>query len=111
MNTDEATRYAEFCQFKAEIRLSKDYLIVGIDVAKDRHHAFFGTATGRTLLRRLLFDNNQAGFKRLIERSSQLCIEHGLCRVVYGLEPTGNYHKPLSSWLLEHRVYRDAPHI
>jgi transposase len=101
MNTKEATRYTEFCQFKAEIRLSKDYLIVGIDVAKDRHHAFFGTVTGCTLLRRLLFDNNRAGFKRLMERTSQLCIEHGFKKVVYGLEPTGNYHKPLSSWLLQ----------
>jgi len=31
---------------KKEIRGSKDHLIVGIDVAKDKHHAFFGTATG-----------------------------------------------------------------
>jgi transposase len=100
MNESEVTRYELFCQFKAEIRASGNYLIVGIDVAKERHHAFFGTAFGRTLLKRLLFDNNQAGFKRLMERSSQLQIEHGLDRVVYGLEPTGNYHKPLSSWLL-----------
>ena len=37
----------------------------------------------------------------LITRAAQLQIAHGLSRVVYGLEPTGNYHKPLSSWLLE----------
>ena len=42
-----------------------------------------------------------AGFKQLITRASQLQVEHGLGRVVYGLEPTGNYHKPLSNWLLE----------
>ena len=74
---------------------------MGIDVAKDRHHAFLGTATGRALLRRLLFDNNQLGFNRLIERACQLQIAHGLDKVVYGLEPTGNYHKPLSSWLVD----------
>jgi transposase len=102
MNTDEATRYAEFCQFKAEIRLSKDYLIVGIDVAKDKHHAFFGTATGRTLLRRLVFDNNRSGFEQLITRASQLQVQHDLSRVVFGLEPTGNYHKPLAGWLIGH---------
>jgi transposase len=101
MNENEVIRYEKFCQFKAEIRSSYDYLIVGIDVAKDRHHAFFGTATGRTLLKRLLFDNNQVGFQQLITRTSQLQVTHGLKRVVYGLEPTGNYHKPLSSWLLE----------
>jgi transposase len=101
MNENEVIRYEKFCQFKAEIRSSRNYLIVGIDVAKERHHAFFGTATGRTLLRRLIFDNNQSGFKQLMTRASQLQIAHGLSRVVYGLEPTGNYHKPLSSWLLE----------
>jgi transposase len=100
MNIDEATRYTDFCQFKTEIRLSKDYLIVGIDVAKDKHHAFFGTATGRTVLKRLLFENNRGGFERLITRASQLGVEHGLSHYVYGLEPTGNYHKPLANWLI-----------
>ena len=101
MKHDDVTRYAEFCQFKAEVRASADYLIIGIDVAKQRHHAFFGTATGRTLLRRLLFDNNREGFQRLQERSRQLQLQHGLSKVVFALEPTGNYHKPLAAWLLE----------
>lgn len=101
MNESEAIRYEQFCQFKAEIRSSNDYLIVGIDVAKERHHAFFGAATGRTLLKRLLFDNNQAGFRKLVARATQLQAMHGLGKVVYGLEPTANYHKPLSSWLLD----------
>jgi len=100
MNESEVIRHENFCQFKVEVRSSRDYLIVGIDVAKERHHAFFGTASGRTLLKRLIFDNNQSGFKQLITRASQLQVVHGLSRVVYGLEPTGNYHKPLSSWLL-----------
>jgi hypothetical protein len=38
MNETEVIRYEQFCQFKAEIRSSGDYLIVGIDVAKERHH-------------------------------------------------------------------------
>jgi hypothetical protein len=46
MNEVEDTRLKEFRQFRKEIRGSKDHLIVGIDVAKEKHHAFFGTATG-----------------------------------------------------------------
>jgi hypothetical protein len=42
-------RLKEFRQLKKEMRGSKEYLIVGIDVAKEKHHAFFGTATGKTL--------------------------------------------------------------
>ena len=49
MNEVEDIRLTEFRQLKKEIRGSKDHLIVGIDVAKEKHHAFFGTATGKTL--------------------------------------------------------------
>ena len=102
MKQDNAIKYQQFCQFKAEIRGSREYLIVGIDVAKDKHHAFFGMATGRTLLRRLIFENNREGFERLIERSRQLQLEQSLSKAVFVLEPTGNYHKPLAHWLSEH---------
>lgn len=101
MNKKEITRYAQFCQFKEDVRGSRDYLIVGIDVAKDRHHAFFGMTTGQTLLRRLVFENSASGFSKLITHAGQLMRQHGLKRVVYGLEPTGNYHKPLANWLID----------
>ena len=37
MSTDETTRYQTFCQFRKEIRGAKDYLIVGIDIAKEKN--------------------------------------------------------------------------
>ena len=101
MKHDNVNRYAEFCQFRREIRGSAEYVIVGIDVAKERHHAFFGTATGQALLKRLLFDNSAGGFSELLERVGQLKTRHGLSKAVFALEPTGNYHKPLANWLLE----------
>ena len=73
---------------------------MGIDVAKDRHHAFFGTATGRTLLRRLVFSNDDEGFKKLLDQAEALQVRHGLKEVVYGMEPTANYHKPLGEYLI-----------
>lgn len=100
MINSEANRYAQFCQFRDTVRGNDHYIIVGIDVAKDRHHAFFGTATGKTLLKRLIFDNTRAGFESLTQRAKQLMIAHHRSQVVFGLEPTGNYHKPLASWLL-----------
>ena len=97
---DEVTRYSFFCQFRSNIRSSKHHLIVGIDIGKDKHHAFFGTAYGRTLVRRLLFDNDIAGFQKLIDQVLTLLDQHQLEKVVFGMEPTGNYHKPLANWLL-----------
>ena len=94
-------RLKEFRQLRREIRHSEQYLIVGIDVAKDRHHAFFGTATGKTLLKRFVFDNTYQGFRKLLDQTEALRVRHELSKVVYGMEPTANYHKPLGEGLIE----------
>ncbi len=99
--TEDVSRYKHFCQFRSTIRSATDTLIVGIDIAKDRHHAFFGTPLGKTLWRRLIFDNNKAGYDKLITQVNSLCAQHRLSKIVFGLEPTGNYHKPLASWLIQ----------
>ena len=54
MVVKESNRIKEFRQLRKEIRGSKEHLIIGIDVAKNKHRAFFGTATGKTLLKRLV---------------------------------------------------------
>jgi transposase len=100
MNNTELTRLEEFRQLKREIRGSKDHLIVGIDVAKERHHAFFGTATGKTLHKRVVFGNNKEGFERLLVHAEALAAQHGLGKMVFGMEPTANYHKPLGEYLI-----------
>ncbi len=93
-------RLEEFRQLRQEVRHSEEYLIVGIDIAKDRHYAFFGTATGKTLLKRIVFSNDHEGFRRLLDQAEALRVRHGLKKVVYGMEPTANYHKPLGEYLI-----------
>ena len=61
----ENIRLEEFRQLRSEIRGSTKHLIVGIDIAKEKHHAFFGTATGKTLFKRLVFNNSKEGFEKL----------------------------------------------
>ena len=100
MNIEETIRLEQFCQIKSEIRGSDDYLVVGIDVAKEKHHAFMGTARGKSLVRKLVFENNLQGFCKLLERSKAVQRQNALNQVVFGLEPTGNYHKPLGAHLI-----------
>jgi transposase len=100
MSIEAIIRRDQFCQIKSEIRGSDDYLVVGIDVAKDRHHAFMGSATGKSLLRKLVFENNLEGFRKLLERSEAVKTQNALSKVVFGMEPTGNYHKPLGAYLI-----------
>jgi len=100
MSNQEIIRREQYCQIVKEITGSDQYLVVGIDVGKDKHHAFMGTAAGIALYRKLIFENNLNGFSRLITTADQIKAQHGLSNVVFGLEPTGNYHKPLAQHLI-----------
>jgi transposase len=101
MQDQTVTRQREFRQLKEKIRGSETHLIVGIDVAKEKHHAFFGTATGKTLFKRLIFDNDLAGLEKLLLQAEAIRIQNGLEQVVFALEPTANYHKPLGEFLIK----------
>jgi len=101
MYEEERIRHARYCQLRREIRGSEEYLIVGIDIAKDKHHAFFGTARGKVLLKRLVFHNTKEGIAKLLSQVEALKIRHNLPKVVFGIEPTGNYHKALGDHLVK----------
>ena len=101
MAIEDRIRLEEFRQLRKEIRGSEKHLIVGIDVAKDKHNAFFGTATGVTLLKRLVFENNADGFEKLLTFMEANKVKYGFDKVVFGFEPTANYHKPLGGYLVE----------
>lgn len=100
MNQEDRSRLEGFRQFRKEVRGSTEYLLVGIDVAKDQHHAFLGTATGKTVLRRLVFENNLEGFRKLLTQAEAMKVKGGLKKIVFGMEPTGDYHKPLGEHLI-----------
>ena len=100
MSNQEIIRREQYCQIVKEITGSDQYLVIGIDVGKETHHAFMGSATGNSLYRKLIFENNIAGFSRLQRTADQIKTQHDLSKVVYGLEPTGNYHKPLARHLI-----------
>ena len=89
---DDVLRFAQFCKIRSEIRGSGKFLIVGIDIAKDKHHAFFGTPNGKSLWRRLIFTNDIVGYNRLVDQVNTLTAQHQLQQVVFGLrrDDSGN---------------------
>jgi transposase len=101
MNRNDRIRLEEFCQFRKEVRGSAEYLIVGLDIAKEKHNAFFGTADGKTLHKGMFFDNTHEGFQKLLIQVEAIKVRHGLTKLVFGLEPTANYHKPLGEFLIK----------
>ena len=100
MNTEDLIRLEKYRQMKDQIRGSDQHMIVGIDVAKEKHHAFMGTATGKTLFRQLIFENTVDGFNKLLTHVDAIREQNGLEETIFGLEPTGNYHKPLGFHLI-----------
>ena len=100
MSNQEIIRRQQYCQIIKEVTGSDQYLVVGIDVAKEKHHAFMGSATGKALFRKMIFENNVDGFSRLLQTADAIKSQNGLSKIVYGLEPTGNYHKPLARHLI-----------
>jgi transposase len=96
----EPDRLHIFKAMRSSVRGSDKHLLVGIDVAKSKHHAFFGTANGRTLRKLLVFDNSIKGFESLRSLARDLQYQHGLVETVYGVEPTACYHKPLAEYLI-----------
>jgi ribosome-binding ATPase YchF (GTP1/OBG family) len=69
MTVQDYNRIKAFRQLKKEIRGSKDYLIVGVDIGKLIHHAFLGNAMGNKFLN-LKIENNASGFEHLLTADS-----------------------------------------
>src|SRR6266542_2204730 len=90
----EEKRLEQFRQLRKEIRGSQDYLVVGIDISKDTHNALMRNTSGKILYRRLTFNNTGEGFETLLLQVEAVRVRHGLKEVVFGMEPTANYHKP-----------------
>jgi len=106
----EAERLRAYRQLRIEKRSSDRHLIVGIDIAKEKHYAFFGTSSGQVLCKQFTFPNSKEGFELLLCRTEQLRLQHQLDAAVFGMEPTANYHKPLADYLVlqEQQVYQVA---
>ena len=102
MNDNDISRIEGFRQFKNEIRGSDRFLIVGLDIGKNKHHGFLGTATGKTVKRGLRVENSVSGFEHLLTMVQFYMDRDGFKDVVFGLEPTSVYHKPLAEFLITH---------
>jgi hypothetical protein len=100
MNEVERNRVDAFRQFRKRIRGSSEDLVVGLDIGKRKHHAFFGNANGQTVLKGVIVENSAEGFRHLLSQVSFYMQRDGFKRVVFGLEPTSVYHKPLAEHLM-----------
>ena len=64
-------------------------IVVGIDVAKDKHDCFVMNSEGEVLFNPFVIQNNREGFDSLYEK---ICsVANDFTKVKVGLEATGHY--------------------
>ena len=74
-------------------------ILVGIDVAKDKHDCYIITSEGEVLFKSFTIANNMEGFNQLHEKI--LSVTNNLDKVKIGLEATGHYSYNILGYLLD----------
>ncbi len=85
-------------------QLTEQTLIIGIDIAKNKHVARAQDFRGIQFGKALYFDNSWEGFESLMCWKDELCVQHGKINIIIGMEPTGHYWLPLAHWLREKQI-------
>lgn len=80
-------------------QITTSTLIVGIDIAKDKHVARTQDDRGIEFRKRLIFENRIHGFQQLLDRVTKVQKEQGKTHVIFGVEPTGHYWLSLAYFL------------
>ena len=71
-------------------------IYAGIDVASDIHRVRFIDNLGQEVIKGISFSNDREGFRELEEHMKKFGIDHN---IIFGLEPTGDYWKPIGYYL------------
>ncbi|MCY0889106.1 MAG: IS110 family transposase [Alicyclobacillaceae bacterium] len=86
-------------------RITEKTLVLGVDVAKEKHVAQAADFRGRILTRHpIRFNNTEGGFQQLLRSVHQLQKQYGIDDVMVGMEPTGHYWFNLANWLVDKGV-------
>jgi transposase len=91
-------------QNKRIMQINEQTLIIGIDIAKEKHVARAQDFRGIEYGKALNFTNNNKGFIELYNWIKKLCAEHGKNNVIVGMEPTGHYWFCLAKFLTHNRI-------
>ena len=73
-------------------------MIITADISKDFHHIYFRSGSGIDS-KVFRIENDQEGFRLLVEKMQKFKSEHNLSNVYFGFESTGVYAEPLVHFL------------
>ena len=96
---DSLSYIARFRQIKNDLRKNHNFLVVGIDVSKNSHVACMTDALKHIHQKKYRFNNSANGIDSMIKTTKTIQQKNNKKEVIFALEPTGNYHKPLANYL------------
>jgi transposase len=73
------------------MQITENTLVVGVDIAKDKHYARAFDWRGIELDKVINFNTNKCGFQMFIEWIKKVAMKNNKNKIVVGLEPTGHY--------------------
>src|ERR1700730_13850453 len=86
-------------------RITTSTLVVGIDIAKEKHAAQATNFRGMALTKRaVMVDNSRNGFEQLERTIRHLQQVHRMDDVIVGMESTGHYWFNIANWLVEQGI-------
>lgn len=83
------------------LQMTDETLIVGVDIAKERHVARAQDNRGIQFGKALYFENSFEGFQSFMCWMNELTLQNNKSNKIIGMEPTGHYWLPLAYWLGE----------
>jgi len=93
------SKIEQFRQVKSDVTKNKDYLLIGLDASKKSSVSCFYNIEKDTLIRKYCVNHSLEDFQRFTCKIEQIMKINNFQNAVIGVEPTGNYHKPLSEYL------------
>lgn len=79
--------------------VKRQVVFAGIDIASKKHRARFIDNLGEEVIKPVSFFNDREGLEKLEEHFKQIPnLDHN---IIFGLEPSGDYWKPLAKYLKE----------
>ena len=73
------------------MQVTEKTLVVGVDIAKEKHYARAFNYRGIELSKVISFSNRTEGFDSFKDWAEGLMAEQNLDRIIVGMEPTGHY--------------------
>ncbi|AEM74845.1 IS110 family transposase [Caldicellulosiruptor acetigenus] len=94
----------KYTQNEKILQVTEKTLVVGVDIAKERHVGRAFDFRGVELGKRIEFENRKEGMEKFLDWANKIMKANGKEKVIVGIEPTGHYWLCFEQYLRENGI-------